>query len=61
VSPLATLGRGYAIVAAPAPAGRRWGVPVTSVAAVSAGERVIAHLADGRLDCTVERVERDAP
>jgi exodeoxyribonuclease VII large subunit len=60
VSPLATLGRGYAIVTTPAPEGRRWGAPITTVGATQPGAPVVAHLADGRLACTVERIERDA-
>jgi exodeoxyribonuclease VII large subunit len=59
VSPLATLGRGYAIVAEPASQPGRWGRPITSVTATAEGARVIAHLADGRLDCVVARIERD--
>ena len=59
VSPLATLGRGYAIVTEPAPSGTRWGTPVASIADTARGERVVAHLADGRLDCTVDDVHAD--
>ena len=52
VSPLATLGRGYAIV-------RRFsdGHIVTRAAAVSPGETVEAQLAEGSLLCRVEAVE----
>ncbi len=60
VSPLDTLTRGYAIVATPAPSGERWGTPITSVAAAHAGQRVVAHLRDGTLQCRVERVDVDA-
>jgi exodeoxyribonuclease VII large subunit len=60
VSPLATLDRGYAIVTTPAPAGDRWGTPITSVTATATGARIVAHLADGRLDCTVTGVAADA-
>lgn len=52
VSPLATLARGFAIVAKPD--GSRWGRPVASVADVERGEPIIAHLADGAVHATVE-------
>ena len=52
VSPLATLARGFAIVAKPD--GSRWGRPVASVVDVERGEPIIAHLADGALHATVE-------
>lgn len=51
VSPLATLGRGYAIVVR-APDGAL----LRSVRAVSTGERVEARLADGSLVCRVEEI-----
>jgi exodeoxyribonuclease VII large subunit len=60
VSPLETLGRGYAIVAAPAPSGDRWGAPITSIDGVRLGDRVVAHLDDGALHCRVEDVEPNA-
>ena len=44
-SPLATLARGYAVVAAPD--GSRWGKPLTAAAMVRGGERVAIHWADG--------------
>lgn len=47
VSPLATLDRGYAIVAKPD--GSRWGTPVVSAQQAVAGEELLAHLKDGRL------------
>ena len=47
VSPLATLDRGYAIVAKPD--GSRWGTPVVSARDAAAGEELLAHLKDGRL------------
>lgn len=56
VSPLTTLERGYAIVVkddARARGDGRWGVPVTSIDQVEAGERVRAHLADGTVEATV--------
>jgi exodeoxyribonuclease VII large subunit len=56
VSPLATLGRGFAIVTTPAPSSQRWGTPITSVQNTSAGAKVVAHLQDGRLRCTVDEV-----
>lgn len=52
VSPLATLARGFAIVAKPD--GSRWGRPVASVVDVERGEPIIAHLADGTVHATVE-------
>ena len=53
VSPLATLKRGFAIVAKPD--GTRWGQPVTSIRQIAAGDTVQAHLADGTLRAKVER------
>ena len=52
ISPLATLARGFAIAAKPD--GSRWGRPLTSVADAGVGERIIVHLADGRLGARVE-------
>ncbi len=60
VSPLATLGRGYAIVTTPAPLSERWGTPIVSVAATTAGDTVMAHLEDGSLTCVVTDVEPNA-
>ena len=51
VSPLATLDRGYAIVAKPD--GSAWGRPVVTVDDARPGEVVEAHLADGSLQATV--------
>lgn len=45
VSPLATMARGYAVVAAPD--GSRWGKPLVSAAATQAGQLVSIHWADG--------------
>ncbi len=61
VSPLATLERGYAIVARPD--GSRWGKPLASIADAAAGDAIVAHLADGKLharveDATASRVPR---
>jgi len=56
VSPLATLGRGYAIVTTPAPARARWGTPITSIAHTSVGATVVAHLDDGVLQCSVTAI-----
>ena len=39
VSPLATLGRGYAIVTTPAPLSERWGTPIISIAAYARAAR----------------------
>ena len=52
VSPLATLERGYAIVARPD--GSRWGQPVVSVDGARVGDAIVAHLADGALHATVD-------
>ena len=52
VSPLATLERGYAIVAKPD--GSRWGKPITAAAETRAGDAIVAHLADGTLHARVE-------
>ena len=52
VSPLATLDRGYAIVARPD--GTRWGTVVADAGSLSAGERIHAHLASGTVAATVE-------
>lgn len=56
VSPLATLDRGYAIVAKPD--GGAWGRPVVSVDDAQPGEVVEAHLSDGRLQATVSSSEK---
>ena len=47
VSPLATLDRGYAIVASPD--GGRWGRPLKSATEAKPGQTLVAHLKDGRL------------
>ena len=52
VSPLATLERGYAIVAKPD--GSRWGRPITSAAQAQGGDPIVAHLADGTLHARIE-------
>ncbi|MCY3837145.1 MAG: exodeoxyribonuclease VII large subunit [Gammaproteobacteria bacterium] len=59
VSPLATLDRGFAIVAKPD--GSRWGQPVASVADVGAGDAIIAHLADGTVQAIVEETDTPTP
>ena len=60
VSPLHTLGRGYAIVTTPAPSTDRWGTAITSVGAVQGGDRIVAHLDDGALHCRVDDVVPNA-
>ena len=50
VSPLQTLGRGYAIVAK---GEGKWGTPVASVEQVTTGERIRAHVADGTIEAEV--------
>ena len=52
VSPLATLARGFAIVARPD--GSRWGQPIETVAQARAGDPIVAHLADGAIQATVD-------
>ncbi len=52
VSPLDTLQRGYAIVVQPQDDGP--GIPVTDASRVAVGERLVAQLARGRLECRVE-------
>ena len=52
VSPLATLERGYAIVAKPD--GSRWGKPITAAAQAQGGDAIVAHLADGTLHARIE-------
>ena len=58
VSPLPTLARGYAVLARPDP-DSRWGQPVTRAADAARGERLVAHLQDGRLRLKVEDVDVD--
>jgi exodeoxyribonuclease VII large subunit len=60
VSPLETLGRGYAIVTTVPPASQRWGTPITSVTDTGVGAAVMAHLADGALQCTVREIKTNA-
>jgi exodeoxyribonuclease VII large subunit len=60
VSPLATLGRGFAIVTTPAPSSQRWGTPITSVGDTQSGAKVVANLQDGALHCTVDGIEPNA-
>ena len=59
VSPLATLDRGFAIVAKPD--GSRWGQPVKSVADIERGDAIVAHLADGALQAIVEETDTPMP
>ena len=56
VSPLATLGRGYAVLTRVEDGAR---VPLTSTAGVAAGDALTAHLRDGALDVRVEGVDGD--
>lgn len=50
LSPLATIGRGYAMVKG------EDGAVASSVSAVSEGERLVVTLSDGELDCTVDGI-----
>ena len=59
VSPLATLDRGFAIVAKPD--GSRWGQPVASVGDVERGDAIVAHLADGAVKAIVEQTDTPTP
>jgi exodeoxyribonuclease VII large subunit len=51
LSPLATLGRGYAVLM------EEDGTPITTVGAVKPGEQVVARLHDGTIHARVERTE----
>jgi exodeoxyribonuclease VII large subunit len=51
VSPLETIGRGYAVVTS-----AETGDVISSVSQVKAGDSVCAQLKDGKLDCTVDTV-----
>jgi len=55
LSPLATLARGYAILENP-----KTGVVVRAASELQPGEAVRARLAQGLLDCRVEKVHNDA-
>ena len=59
VSPLATLARGFAIVAKPD--GSRWGRPVASTADVERGDAIVAHLADGTIQANVAGTDTHPP
>ena len=67
VSPNATLARGYAIIARPSASDQSVGKPITAAAHTQAGERLLAHLADGQLAITVnsthtaEKTHKDSP
>ena len=54
VSPLATMGRGYAVLSSST------GELITTTAQVESGYKVRAHLSDGRLYCTVDSVSTEA-
>ena len=58
VSPLATLERGYAVVAAPD--GRRWGKPLVAAATAQPGSQVTIHWADGSRSAHIDPAEDDA-
>ena len=51
VSPLETIGRGYAVITS-----AETGNVISSVSQVEAGDSVSAQLKDGKLDCTVDTV-----
>ena len=57
VSPLATLSRGYAVLTSPADGSI--GNAVTSVQQVSIGAALTAHLQDGALELSVEKLDDD--
>ncbi|MXY55963.1 MAG: exodeoxyribonuclease VII large subunit [Gammaproteobacteria bacterium] len=59
VSPLATLARGFAIVAKPDDS--HWGQPVVSVSSVERGDTIVAHLADGAIHANVEGTDTHSP
>jgi exodeoxyribonuclease VII large subunit len=54
VSPLATMGRGYAVLFA-----AQSGDLVTKATQVNPGEALAAQLVDGRLHCIVERISTE--
>jgi len=54
VSPLATMGRGYAILTDTAS-----GRVISLALEVVTGAKVSAQLSDGRLDCTVDSIEQE--
>jgi len=56
VSPLATLGRGFAVLSV-----RDSGAIVTAVHQVGEGDQLTAQLEDGRLHCTVDSKSSEAP
>lgn len=58
VSPKGTLERGYAILARPAMDANLFGQPVTSVEQTQIGASLVAHLADGRLQVTLDQIHR---
>ncbi len=61
VSPLATLGRGYAIVTTPAPHAVRWGTPIISVADTAVGAtRSSRTWTTVRCTCVVSDIEPNA-
>ncbi|MFO7676392.1 MAG: exodeoxyribonuclease VII large subunit [bacterium] len=55
LSPLASIGRGYALLRTPA------GAVVSRVGQVAAGDRLEALVSDGRVDCEVRGTRRGAP
>lgn len=55
VSPLATIGRGYAVLSQPAKSGI--GAPVTSIHHVAVGAQLTAYLADGALQLGVNHLD----
>lgn len=59
VSPLATLERGYAVVAVAD--GSRWGKPVVAAAGAQAGSQVTIHWADGSRSAHIDDAKHDAP
>ena len=56
VSPLETIGRGYAVVSS-----ADTGAVISSITQVEAGDKVSAQLKDGALDCTVDSVNESGP
>ena len=53
VSPLETIGRGYAVISS-----LETGEVITSSSQTQAGDRISAQVRDGRLDCTVDSVRK---
>ncbi len=61
VSPKGTLERGYAILARPAVDTAGFGQPITSIEQPRVGDPLVAHLADGQLEVTLDQIHKTPP